>query len=332
MKTGIKIVVIGGGSGISVVLRGIKKVTEEVTAIVTMADNGGSSGKLRKDFGMLPPGDIRNCILSLSETESFMHDLMQHRFKDGVFKGHSLGNILLAGLVDMTGGFENALIHMHDIFAVVGKVIPVTLEDVHILAELASGEIIYGESEIAETVKKTSDRIARVKMVPDTISTTPIVCKSIKEADIIMLGPGSLYTSVIPNLLVGGVVEAINDSNAKVVYCANLFTQAGETIGYSVSDHLEAIEKHAGDIIDAVIVNNGTVEENLYQKYREKHADIVLLTDEERLEIISAGINVFENDYIDIREGYVRHNADMVAKELINIAGTRIFKKGKRQY
>ncbi len=329
MKTDINVVVIGGGSGLSVVLRGIKKLTDNITAIVTMADNGGSSGRLRENFGILPPGDIRNCIISLSEAESVMQNLMQHRFKDEPFKDHSLGNLIIAGLIEMTGSFENALEKVHDIFAVNGKVLPVTLSNINLVAELEDGSEVFGEAEIPDFVKAVNKKIVKIKLKPENVMTTESVMQSIKSADIIMLGPGSLYTSVIPNLLTKDLAECIKKSNAKTVYCCNLVTQPGETNGYNVYEHVEAVRNHAGDIIDTIFVNSGKFDDEIYQRYLEMNSTALVLDDEQRRKLSADGIDIVEEDFLDVRDGYARHDADKIAEKLVETAKTRIFSKTK---
>ncbi len=322
----IKVVVIGGGSGISVVLRGIKKITKNINAIVTVADDGGSSGILREDLGMLPPGDIRNCILALSNTEPIMESLMQYRFKDEKFKNHNLGNILIAGLVEMTGSFEAALSHIHDIFAVKGRVMPVSLEDIIIQAELEDGSIILGESKIALEVMKKNSPIKKINILPEDAKIFGEAIKAIKSADVVLIGPGSLYTSILPNLLVKGVKEAILESKAKTVLCSNLLTQAGETTGMKIEDHLFTIEKHIGaEIFDAIFVNDKKLDENVYLPYQKEGAAPLFLDEKGRQTLKNRGIEIIEKDFVETKAGYIRHNADIVAEEVLNIVDTKVF-------
>ncbi len=322
----IKVAVIGGGSGISVVLRGIKKITPNINAIVTVADDGGSSGILREDLGMLPPGDIRNCILALSNTEPFMEKLMQYRFKDEKFKNHNLGNILIAGLVEMTGSFEAALSHVHNIFAVNGRVLPVSLEDISIQAQLEDNSIIIGESKIPYEVMKKKSKIKEVKIFPEDAKIFDDVVNAVHNSDVILIGPGSLYTSILPNLLVKGLKEAIIESKAKTVLCSNLLTQAGETTGMSIEEHLFTIEKHVNaEIFDAIFVNNKKLSKKIYQPYEKEGATPLFLSENGRKALIKRGIEIIEKDFVETKANYIRHNADAVAKEVLNIVDTKVF-------
>ncbi|MDO4773133.1 MAG: uridine diphosphate-N-acetylglucosamine-binding protein YvcK [Bacillota bacterium] len=326
MNNDIKILVIGGGSGISVILRGIKKISKNISAVVTVADDGGSSGILRKDMGMLPPGDIRNCILALSKTEEFMEKLMQHRFKDEKLSPHNLGNLLIAALVEMTGSFEAALSHMHDIFAVTGRVLPVSLEDISIVAELEDDSIVQGESKIPYEVIKKNSKIRRIRIVPENAEIFEEVPKAIAYSDIIMIGPGSLYTSILPNLLVKGVSEGIRNSRAKVVYCGNLLSQPGETSGMKIEEHVFEIEKHVGArLFDTILVNSKRLDSDMYAAYKKEGAKPLFLSEEGRQKLEERGIEIIERDFIEIKEGYIRHNADLVAKELLDLVDTKIF-------
>ncbi len=326
LNSDIKVVVIGGGSGISVVLRGIKKVSKNISAIVTVADDGGSSGILRKDLGMLPPGDIRNCILALSNTEPFMEKLMQYRFKDESLSPHNLGNILIAALVEMTGSFEAALLHIHKIFAVTGRVLPVSLEDIAISAKLADDSIVFGESMIPFEAIKKNAKINAIKIHPENAKIFEEVPKAIKSSDVILVGPGSLYTSILPNLLVKGVTEAILASKAKVVYCANLLSQPGETTGLAIEDYIDEIEKHIGvQIFDTVLVNNKKLSDCLYDAYKKEGATPLFLSKGGKNKLTDKKLNIIERDFIEIKEGYIRHNADVVAQILLDIVETKIF-------
>ncbi len=256
-KQGAKIVIIGGGSGISVVMRGLKKFTDNITAIVTVADDGGSSGKIREDLGMLPPGDIRNCIVALSEAEPIMQELMQYRFTTGRFSGHSLGNMLIAGITDMQGGIEEALTCIHKIFAVSGRVLPVSLDDIILYAKLADGNIVKGESNIPNVAKWNNTSVEEVYIKPANAKGLEASVEAILDADIILIGPGSLYTSIIPNLLINDIKVALAETSAKKVLSMNLMTQPGETDHMNFLDHVNALIKHVGtNIFDVILVNN----------------------------------------------------------------------------
>lgn len=252
-----KILTIGGGTGTSSLLRGLKKCTNQITAVVTVADDGGSSGDLRKDLGILPPGDIRACLLALSNRDLIVRELFDHRFSAGVLKNHNMGNLILAALTEMSGSFEEAIEEVSKILEITGEVLPVTLQDLQINAILENGKIAKGESHISKKAMEDKCGIDRVYIDPERASTTEKVKKAIQEADLIVLGPGSLYTSVIPNLLIDDVVELIYESNAPRVYINNVVTEEGETIDYGVKEHVEALLKHSKKgLLDYVIINN----------------------------------------------------------------------------
>ena len=264
-----RVVVIGGGTGQSIFLRGLKKITPNITAVVTVADDGGGSGALRSDLGMLPPGDIRNCLLALANTEPTMQEVMQYRFEEGGLKGQSFGNLFLAAMNGLYGNFETAVYKLSEIFNITGRVLPVTLQSIDLIAKLNNGNIIKGESKIPREVRKQKSKIEEVYLEPKDAKPLDDVINSIYEADYIIMGPGSLYTSIIPNLLVEGVVEAIKGSKATKIYIPNVMTQPGETGGYDVIDHIEAINKHTKEnLIDYIIANNEIIPDNQFEKYK----------------------------------------------------------------
>ena len=228
----LKVVAIGGGTGLSTLLRGLKLFARNITAVVTVADDGGSSGMLREDLGILPPGDIRNCILALADVEPVMERLLQYRFKEGSLKGQNLGNLLIAAMTDIANGFESAIREISNVLAVTGKVLPVSLEDIRLVAKLEDGTN-HGESKIPEEQIKRNSPIIEISMDKPYCNALPEVIQAIKDADVIVLGPGSLYTSIIPNIIIREVTQAINQSNAVKVYVCNIMTQPGETTGYS---------------------------------------------------------------------------------------------------
>ncbi|MFA5524198.1 MAG: gluconeogenesis factor YvcK family protein, partial [Tissierellales bacterium] len=251
-----KVVVIGGGTGLSVFLRGLKEYTHDITAIVTVADDGGGSGILREDLGMLPPGDIRSCIIALANTEPAMEKLLQYRFKEGRLKGQSFGNLFIAAMNEIHGNFEKAIKEMSSVLAVTGKVLPMTLENVKLYARLEDEHIIEGESNISVKSCEYRSRIDSVYIKPEKVKPVEEAIMAIREADCIVLGPGSLYTSVIPNILVEDIANEICQSKATKVYISNVMTQPGETDNYGVLEHVNAIIKHSKDcIIDYVIAN-----------------------------------------------------------------------------
>lgn len=309
-----KIVVIGGGTGLSTMLRGLRMHTHNITAVVTVADDGGSSGRLRNDLGMLPPGDVRNCVGALADTEPILSELLSFRFSEGTLKGHSFGNIMLAALNEMSDSFEEAVCKLNHIMGVIGKVYPVTNDTVDLRAVLEDGTVIDGESKIGTYRSGENKGISRLHIVPENPKPVDGVIKAIEEAEVIVLGPGSLYTSIIPNLLVDGVTEAIKASRAKKVYVCNIMTQPGETDGYSVCDHLSAIEKHSYEgIIDAVIVNRAPLPEELREKYAAENAYQVA-DDTDKL---SEKAIVVYGDLLLMKNDKIRHNFSRLARTVV---------------
>lgn len=307
-----KVVVIGGGTGLSTMLRGLKQYTSHITAIVTVGDDGGGSGKLREDLGMLPPGDIRNCILALADTEPLMEDLLQYRFTEGSLKGQCFGNLFLAAMAGISENFEDAVQKMSSVLAVKGKVLPVTLDDMKLIAELENGEIIEGESKIPSEVIVRNTRIKKIAIKPIDAKPLEEAIKEINNADVIIMGPGSLYTSIIPNLLVKGIPEAICKSPAKKVYISNVMTQPGETDGFKVSNHLKVLMDYGvAENIDYVIANNGIIPPDIKEKYAKENAELVVLDYEN---ISNLNVNVIEADLIKITKRYVKHNAEKLAE------------------
>ena len=255
---GTRIVVIGGGTGLSVLLRGLKKNSGlHISAIVTVADDGGGSGMLRKDLGMLPPGDVRNCILALADEEDIMEQLLQYRFGSGRLKGQNMGNLFIAALTDIYGDFELAVEKLHDILRIQGKVIPVTSEDVTLCARLKNGKVIRGESRIPKAVSKMKSPIEEVFLDPSGVRPLDSAVEAILKADMIVLGPGSLYSSIIPNLLVSGISDAIRTAGGMKVLVCNVMTQAGETDNYTVVDYVDAVERYLGsNVAEYILIND----------------------------------------------------------------------------
>lgn len=315
------VVVIGGGTGQSIFLRGLKKITPNITAVVTVADDGGGSGVLRSDLGMLPPGDIRNCLLALANIEPTMQEVMQYRFEEGVLKGQSFGNLFLAAMNGVYGSFETAVYKLSEIFNITGRVLPVTLESIDLIAKLNNGSVIKGESKIPREVRNQKSNIDEVYLEPKDAKPLNDVINSIYESDYIIMGPGSLYTSIIPNLLVEGVVESIKQSKAIKIYIPNLMTQPGETDGYDVLNHIEAINKHTKEnLIDYVIVNNEIIPDNQFEKYKKDGANQVLLDKKQRTILKNMGIKVVEGDLVEIKNDYIRHHADSICNIINNLA------------
>lgn len=320
-QKGPKVVVIGGGTGQSIFLRGLKLFTQNITAIVTVADDGGGSGVLREDLGMLPPGDIRNCLLALANIEPTMQEIMQYRFTEGNLKGQSFGNLFLAAMNGIYGNFETAVYKMSEIFAITGRVLPVTLQNVDLIARLSNGNVIKGESAIPVQSKKQRSPIDKVYLDPKDVTPLDEVINVIYDADIIVIGPGSLYTSIMPNLLVKGVVEAIKSTNAPKVYISNIMTQPGETDEYNVYNHIEAITKHVGEnIIDIIISNNEILSEDILKNYRQDGARQVLLDADQMEKLYNMGIMTIETSLVEVKKNYVRHDAQQISKIVIDLA------------
>lgn len=315
---GPKVVVIGGGTGLSTMLRGLKKYTHNITAIVTVADDGGGSGVLREDLGMLPPGDIRNCILALANTEPTMEKLLQYRFTDGMLKGQSFGNLFLAAMNGISNSFEEAVKKMSEVLAVSGKVLPVTLDDVKLKAKLKNGIVIDGESLIPKLQMKEKSPIERIFLEPKDAKPVKEALIDIMDADEIILGPGSLYTSIIPNLLVNDVCEAIEDSKAIKVYVCNIMTQPGETIGYDANAHVDALFLHGLKSLDYVIVNNGEIPYEYKDRYKEDMSQPVSYDVES---FKQKGIKVIEKDVLAIKNNYIRHDEQKLAETLMGLIG-----------
>lgn len=319
-----KIVVVGGGTGLSILLKGLKKFTSNITAIVTVADDGGGSGVLREDLGMLPPGDIRACMLALANTEPTMEKLFQYRFEDGMLKGQSFGNIFIAAMNGVYGNFETAIKEASNVLAITGKVYPMTLENVIISAELHNGKIIKGESHISKGSTAEKSKIKRVSIEPDIINPLPEALEAIREADFIVLGPGSLYTSVIPNLLVGDIINEICKAKAPKAYIVNVMTEPGETDGYSIIDHVDAILKHSrGDILDYVIANTEEIPKNILQRYERDGSVPVIIKEDDERKLAGKGITLIGNSLVYIEKDYIKHNNIKLSELLIHLEENR---------
>ena len=312
LNRGPKIVAIGGGTGLSMLLKGIKHITNNITAVVTVGDDGGSSGRLREEMGVLPPGDIRNCIAALADDEDLVTKLFQYRFKSGEgLEGHSFGNLFLTALCAITGDMVRAVKESSNVLSIRGRVLPSTLDDMKLVAEMEDGRIIHGESNIPEAHGK----IKRLFTDPKTCKALEEVIVAIKNADLIILGPGSLYTSVIPNLLIEEIAKEVALSDAKKIYVCNIMTQPGETDGYTVSDHIQALMKHANSrkIVDTVLVND-FIPSNLADKYRMAHSYPVKVDTDS---IKRLGVRIFSKKLIeDRKEGLVRHSSHRVARAI----------------
>ncbi|MBR3458908.1 MAG: uridine diphosphate-N-acetylglucosamine-binding protein YvcK [Selenomonadaceae bacterium] len=310
---GPAVTVIGGGHGLSVLLRGIKSATSNVTAVVTVADDGGSSGRLREDLGIIPPGDLRNCLVALADTEPLMEKLFQYRFEGkGALAGHSFGNLFLAAMNEVTGDMETALQKSSKVLAVKGNVLPASKEHVRLDAIMTDGTVVEGESHIPEAHKK----IRRVKLFPEKVQPVESALEAVKNADAIILGPGSLYTSVMPNLLVDGMAEALRKSKALKIYICNVMTQPGETDGYTASMHVKAILDHAGKgAIDFVLVNSREISPEMQEFYAAEGAQPVEVDEEA---INAMGVGVVKADIINETD-VIRHNPDKLCRSVMRM-------------
>jgi uncharacterized cofD-like protein len=329
----LRIVSIGGGTGLSTLLRGLKKYTArhqrhqrlrddqplvDITAIVTVTDDGGSSGRLRRELHVPPPGDIRNCMVALSEDEDLLSKLFQHRFDAGEgLKGHNFGNLFLTALCQITGDFSHAVALSSDVLAIAGRIFPSTGENVSLSATLRDGSRLHGETNIS----KSRSAISRISLTPEHCEPLPDALRAIEEADLITLGPGSLFTSVIPNLLVSGIPEAIAASKALKVYVSNLMWQPGETMNLSASQHAEAVLSHAGHpVFDTVLVNTGQVSEEQRTAYLEQSAEPVA-QDVDALEAM--GLRVIARDLLGNTDK-IRHQPDLLAAVLVDLAAEHV--------
>ena len=334
----MKVVAIGGGTGLSVLLRGLKQWVgpdassgspsiSRLTAVVTVTDEGGSSGRLRRDFGMLPPGDIRNCLAALAEDEKILTRLFNYRFAAGRgLRGHSLGNLFLTALTNLTGDFSMAVNLASEVLAVRGEICPATLADVRLRAQLADGREVEGESRI----HRTRVPISRLSIVPGRCRPMPETLKAVAEADLITLGPGSLYTSLLPNLLVSRIAEQIASSRAVKVYVGNLMTQPGETKGYSAAKHLESIKRHVGgNLFDFAVLNNRAFPSPMRRRYAAQKAEPVV---NDLADIRALGVTPLCVPLLQAEDGVARHDANRLSRLLLELAlrpGTT--SKGRRK-
>src|SRR5690554_181317 len=315
---GPRIVAIGGGTGLGTILRGLKKITANLTAIVTVADDGGSSGRLREEFGILPPGDIRNCLIAMADPEPLMEQLMQYRFNGGTWlSGHNFGNLFLTAMTEITGDFERAIEATSQVLAVRGRVFPATLENVNIHAELDDGSVVNGES----TIGNSKRPIRRVFLDPPEAGAVSEAVNAVHQADVVLLGPGSLYTSVIPPLLVKEITKALRETKAPKVYVCNVMTEPSETTNYSASRHLQAIIEHTGEnLVDYVVANNQEVPEKSRILYGQDGAAPVLV---DREEISRLGSVLIEAPLLHTNK-LVRHNSDRLTRLLVGLLRTTI--------
>jgi uncharacterized cofD-like protein len=326
----VRVVALGGGTGLSTILRGLKEhlaergkhpprlAISDLTAIVTVTDDGGSSGRLRREYKVLPPGDIRNCLVALSKDEHLLGKLFQYRFPSGRgLAGHSFGNLFLTALTNSMGDFPKAVEVSAEVLAIRGRIFPSTAQNVTLEAVLENGTVVAGETNISRSRK----RIARVRLVPRRVRPLPEVLAALREADLILVGPGSLYTSLLPNLLVEEVAEIIAHSKAMRVYIANLMTQHGETDHYSVADHIRTIYDHTRRrLFDVAIVNRSAVSPQLLRRYRAEGAEPV---DPSPEGLARMGIHYVTGDFLR-QDGVVRHDAARLSEVLLTEFGRRV--------
>ena len=317
LAKGPKIVAIGGGTGLSTILEGLKEYTSNITAIVAVADEGGSSGRLREEFGILPPGDIRNCLVSLAEAPQLMRDLFQYRFQEGDgIKGHSFGNLFITAMTQVTGSFKDAIKESSIVLAIRGKALPSSLDSIRLKAEYSDGTVKEGEDKIPDEERS----IKKVSLVPSDAKPNPEVIEAIREAEIIILGPGSLFTSILPNLLIEEVRSEIIKREVMKLYLCNVMTQHGETDGFTAFDHLNTIISHTKkNIVNCCLVNSGRLKYSLLVKYAQEKSFPVLF-DRERIKKL--GISIFEADIVS-KDNYLRHDSKKASREIMNIYNYR---------
>ena len=318
MKSIPKIVSIGGGTGLSTLLRGLKNISVDLSVIVTVTDDGGSSGRLREDLGVLPPGDIRNCMLALSEDENLMTQLFRFRFDGkGELHGHSFGNIFLTAMAGVTRDFAEAVRLTSEVLAIKGVIYPSTNSSVTLRAEFEDGESADGETKISGAHKK----IRKIELIPAHVQPLEGALKAIAGADLITIGPGSLYTSLVPNLLVERIVAAIEASPAAKIYVQNIMTQPGETDGMSTADHLEALMRHSAgkQLFSGIVVNNAVPTDDLLRKYHAEGAELVAI---DRIRLTQLGLQCSEFDLL-ARGAAIRHDPNRLAQAVLRTAGIK---------
>jgi uncharacterized cofD-like protein len=324
--SGLRVVALGGGTGLSALLRGLKahvvrrrdpsatpeRPIVDLAAIVTVTDDGGSSGRLRRENRMLPPGDIRNCMVALSQDEALLSRLFQYRFKAGRgLRGHNFGNLFLAALTHVTGDFAEAVRVSSKVLATRGRIFPSTVSNVHLIATLSNGKRVRGETRIS----RSQVPIRKIELAPRSVRPLPLAIEAIQQADLILMGPGSLYTSVIPNLLIPEIARAIARSRAPRVYVANLMTQPGETTRYALSDHLRAVQQHVpGRIIDAVVANRQAISPEVTRRYRAQGAEPVIPDPEK---VAKLKVRLLTDNLVE-EHGVLRHNSARLARLLVN--------------
>lgn len=325
MKHGPAVVAIGGGNGLSAILRGLKLYTEDLTAVVTVADDGGGSGVLRQDLGMPPPGDIRNCMAALANTEPLMQELLSYRFKEGRLAGQAFGNLLLAALDGISDSFDQAVARMSEVLAITGRILPVTNANIQLEATFENGTSVCGESKIFAFKKEQDCRIRRVRLLPEDPPALPAVLEAIGRAEVILLGPGSLYTSVLPNLLVDGVADAVRKSKALKIYVCNIMTEDGETEGMSAADHVSALLEHSGaGVVDLCLCNSAPVSAGMLERYSAEDAEPMRVS---RRELELLGVELVSRPLTDEQSNFARHSGIKVAEAVMELHRQRAITK-----
>ena len=317
----MRVVAVGGGTGLSTLLRGLKKEVgsgvRELTAIVTVADSGGSTGRLRKIYNIPAPGDIRNCIVALSESEETMRELFQYRFRGDGLEGHAFGNLFLTALTDITGSFLEAVKLTSQILRTKGEIIPSTVEDVHLVARFSDGKVIQGEEEITEYGKRNKTRVEDIWIEPGEAKAPIEAIAAIETADMILFGPGSLFTSIIPNMLIGDIRDAVKRSRALKVYIVNAMTQPGETDGFTAYDHMDTFLRFSGlERVEVVVVNTKMPPNDILRRYISEGQEPVV-PDVGR--ISKKGVNVYAEDLIGEKDNFVRHDPDRLTSLIMRI-------------
>ena len=316
LSLGPRVVAIGGGTGLSTLLGGLKGFTRNITAVVAVTDEGGSSGRLRQEWGMLPPGDIRNCIVALAENDSSLNSLLNFRFDRGELKGHSLGNLILLATTEMMGDFQRAVEELNKLRAIRGQVLPVTTDNVTLKGETADGRLLSGELEISDN----GSQLAKLWIEPADAEALTGVKQAFAEAEIIVLGPGSLFTSVLPNLLLSDMAKLLRDTKVPIVYIANLMTQPKETEGMNIVAHVDWITGVLGTVPDYVLANQSAIPAEFLSRYSKIGAEPLYLSAKEENYLESLGTTVVYGDYCEIRNGkYLRHNAQNLSETIMEL-------------
>jgi uncharacterized cofD-like protein len=314
---GPNFVCIGGGTGLSTLLAGLKSFTRNTAAVVAVTDEGGSSGRLRQEWGVLPPGDIRNCLVALAEDDNSLNRILNFRFDRGELKGHSLGNLILLAACELTGDFNKAVEELNRLLAIRGRVLPVTTETIVLHGQTQSGDFVRGELELSEN----GSVMERIWIEPSSAKPLPGVLEAIASADLIVLGPGSLFTSILPNLLLEEVAVAVRNSPRPKVYVANLMTQQNETEKMNITSHLDWIASVLGAMPDYIVVNHTPIPEDYLRRYREKGSEPLYLAKEEEIYLERNDCAIVSADLVNIKDGkYLRHHSKNLAEILMRIA------------